>query len=81
MSILFMEHKRCAYCRATDNLTIDHKHPKSLGGTDAKKNLQTLCSRCNGMKASIPYGQLKSIFKWHLLIMVEKDLRKRGLLK
>lgn len=32
-------------------LTIDHKYPRAKGGTDDKRNLQTMCSNCNHNKA------------------------------
>lgn len=67
--------KRCAYCYATKNLTLDHKHPKILGGTDDKKNLQCLCKRCNQMKSKIPHGVLMGIFKWYETIKEEKEKR------
>ena len=41
---------KCLCCRATDNLTIDHIIPVSLGGTTEIDNLQTLCMRCNRRK-------------------------------
>jgi 5-methylcytosine-specific restriction endonuclease McrA len=56
---------KCAYCHSTENLTIDHKHPVILGGTNDLKNLMTLCFRCNGMKSAIPHKQLLAIFKWY----------------
>lgn len=43
---------QCVSCSRTDNLTIDHIWPKSLGGTDVEKNLQTLCRNCNTQKGS-----------------------------
>jgi hypothetical protein len=32
-------------------MTIDHKIPSSCGGKTTLKNLQTMCVRCNGLKA------------------------------
>ena len=40
----------CAECGATDDLTIDHIMPKSLGGTNDEDNLRVLCRRCNSAK-------------------------------
>lgn len=40
----------CLHCRSDDDLTIDHVHPISLGGTDDLSNLQLLCRRCNSSK-------------------------------
>jgi 5-methylcytosine-specific restriction endonuclease McrA len=41
---------RCVYCGATENLTIDHKVPRSRGGTNYFPNLQVLCEECNAVK-------------------------------
>jgi hypothetical protein len=32
-------------------MTMDHIHPKSKGGLNSLSNTQTLCSRCNFLKA------------------------------
>ena len=42
--------KKCRYCHSTENLTLDHKIPIIKGGSNEKKNLQCLCSRCNSIK-------------------------------
>jgi len=41
---------KCQYCGATKDLTIDHIHPRSLGGEDTWENLVTACSNCNSRK-------------------------------
>jgi len=56
--------KRCRYCLATDNLTIDHKIPKTQGGTDDVSNMQCLCIRCNGIKSGLSHNQVRGYFKW-----------------
>ena len=38
---------------ATD---VDHKIPKSMGGTDARTNLQSLCSTCHSRKTATEDG-------------------------
>ena len=43
---------KCVSCGSFDELTIDHIIPRSLGGTNAELNLQTLCFACNGAKAN-----------------------------
>lgn len=63
---------KCRYCGATDNLTLDHKHPKILGGTDAKKNLQTLCLTCNMLKSDIPDKRFKQIMEHGIYCFLSK---------
>ncbi len=41
---------RCRHCGGWHDLTIDHIHPLSKGGTNAFDNLQTLCKTCNNRK-------------------------------
>lgn len=55
----------CVYCGSLRELTIDHKHPKILGGINKETNLQWLCMRCNTMKSAIPHKVLKNIFYWY----------------
>lgn len=42
----------CRWCGATEQLTIDHIHPVSYGGTNAPENLQVLCRSCNSWKGN-----------------------------
>lgn len=42
----------CLSCGSTVDLTIDHIHPVSLGGSDDPVNLQTLCRSCNCSKGA-----------------------------
>lgn len=44
----------CLKCLCDDpsKLTLDHIVPVSEGGSDALTNLQTLCKKCNGLKAN-----------------------------
>jgi len=42
----------CVRCGAVDDLTLDHKHPRSLGGAHTEDNLQTLCRSCNSRKGA-----------------------------
>ena len=37
----------CKECGTTENLTIEHKIPKGIGGKDSYKNLEILCLKCN----------------------------------
>lgn len=43
---------KCVFCGSPDDLTLDHIHPKSLGGADTEDNLQTLCRSCNSSKGA-----------------------------
>jgi hypothetical protein len=42
----------CVECREDDitQLTLDHRTPVALGGSDDPENLRTLCRRCNSAK-------------------------------
>lgn len=44
--------RRCLTCGATDDLTLDHIYPWSLGGPDTDDNLRTLCRSCNSRKGA-----------------------------
>lgn len=39
--------KACLLCGATQRLTVDHVRPLSMGGSDAPRNLRTLCRSCH----------------------------------
>jgi len=43
---------RCVTCGSTDDLTLDHIIPWSLGGSDDASNLQTMCRPCNCRKGA-----------------------------
>lgn len=42
----------CVQCGATEDLTLDHIHPWSLGGSDTYENLRVLCRSCNSSKGA-----------------------------
>jgi hypothetical protein len=48
----------CAWCGSTKNLTLDHITPVCAGGTATRENAQTLCGRCNNIKAATVDRQL-----------------------
>jgi len=55
--IVLREEPLCRMCqqigRATLAMVVDHIKPKRLGGTDARDNLQPLCTLChNSIKQS-----------------------------
>jgi 5-methylcytosine-specific restriction protein A len=39
----------CCRCGTTEDLTVDHIIPKSMGGTDDPSNLRTLCRHDHGV--------------------------------
>jgi hypothetical protein len=43
---------QCLECGATDDLTLDHIYPWSLGGPDTLENLRVLCRSCNCRKGA-----------------------------
>ena len=45
------------------NLTVDHEHPQSKGGTDHPDNLQLLCQACNSTKGKGTQAELISRLK------------------
>jgi 5-methylcytosine-specific restriction protein A len=46
-AIVRVEEPACRRCGSTVLLTVDHIVPRSLGGTDARSNLRTLCRACH----------------------------------
>lgn len=48
--------RACRFCGSSENLTIDHVIPKSIGGTNDLRNLQLLCADCNAAKGSNRWG-------------------------
>lgn len=44
--------RRCLHCGTTTELSLDHIHPYSLGGSDEPDNLQTLSRPCNSKKGA-----------------------------
>lgn len=43
---------QCLRCGATEELTLDHIYPYSMGGADTFENFQTLCRPCNSRKGA-----------------------------
>ena len=43
---------RCVSCGSTEELSLDHIIPFSMGGPDTEDNLQTMCRSCNSSKGA-----------------------------
>lgn len=50
--ILERDDFRCVSCGSTEDLTLDHKVPRSRGGGHSDSNLQTMCRPCNSRKGA-----------------------------
>lgn len=59
---------RCAYCPCDDptQMTVDHIHPRSRGGTNDLNNLACACGPCNNAKADM------TLEEWRL-VLPDKD--------
>lgn len=49
-TVLARDSRKCVRCPSTEDLTIDHIFPRSMGGTHAITNLRTLCRGCNSRR-------------------------------
>ena len=61
-----MQEGKCNGCQRPfyfRNMTIDHIHPRSKGGTDDLDNLQLLCSTCNSTKGDRTHEYLIQALK------------------
>lgn len=61
------EHTKCVYCGETitlKNMSIDHKTPVIRGGLSGTENLQVICLRCNGRKASLTHEEFTALLKF-----------------
>ncbi len=52
---------KCAKCKSTENLEIDHIIPFVLGGKTELKNLQLLCKKCNLKKGKKWQDQISKV--------------------
>lgn len=47
---VFERYPCCGFCSTKSDLSVDHMHPQSKGGSDDQSNLWTLCVSCNSFK-------------------------------
>ena len=55
---LYAQSDRCFYCKKVllfEESTLDHKVPKSKGGSNDIENFVLSCKKCNGKKGSSSY--------------------------
>ena len=59
LNVYARDRYRCVTCGSQDDLTLDHIHPVSKGGSNEPSNLQTMCRVCNSRKgATLDGGHL-----------------------
>lgn len=49
-TVMARDGHRCVRCGSTEDLTVDHIFPQSMGGTHAITNLRCLCRSCNSAR-------------------------------
>lgn len=60
---------------APDTATVDHVHPKALGGPDRPHNLLTACYRCNQAKGCATEASAPTLAEvWPSLDRAEREL-------
>jgi len=64
---------KCVECGTTEDLSIDHVVPKSLGGLDAESNLRTMCLPCNRKKGNYHPTWKERLFAF---LFTKKDANK-----
>lgn len=67
---------RCANCASDERLTVDHKVPRSKGGSDALTNLQVLCLKCNSAKGAMTQKEWERHYSKDSRILEEEMRRK-----
>ena len=65
---------QCAYCGSTENLTLDHVKPRSLGGPDTTQNVVCACNECNHEKGHIEWKtwyEAQYFYDWERMKSIE----------
>jgi 5-methylcytosine-specific restriction endonuclease McrA len=70
-------HHRCHYCGGYGE-TVDHKIPKSQGGTDSKTNVVCACRSCNHAKGNMPYEEFVRLINRYGIERIEENLKVQG---
>jgi len=68
--------KRCAYCGeeiTLKEMTVDHIHPASLGGSNDPENLNPCCYVCNGFKKDLSIGEFRDEIEEQLSKTITKQ--------
>lgn len=53
----------CTYCGSSERLSIDHRIPRSRGGSDDIDNLTTACCSCNSRKSTRTEQEYRAILE------------------
>lgn len=65
---------QCAYCGSTENLSLDHVKPRSLGGHDTSKNVVCACVSCNHDKGHTEWREWyegQEFYSWERMRAIE----------
>lgn len=64
---------RCWYCGvpiALRGAHLDHKIPRSKGGTDAEQNTVLACAKCNLLKGALSIDQFRELYAWNEIVPI-----------
>ena len=64
----------CAYCGSTENITLDHVKPRSLGGPDTSNNVVCACHECNQDKSHTEWKywyEQQYFYSWERMKSIE----------
>lgn len=61
-NVLVRDNFTCVYCGSKDRMTVDHVHPKVLGGKDTFENTVASCWICNNRKGNKTLREARMFF-------------------